>query len=139
MDDNQNIRVLLDSNVLLSALVFGGKSRRVIEWLLENATIVYCTEIITEIRRIVAVKFPDFEIELQMLEKLLERDAMKVKIGNATITASRDPDDNVILEAAVAGRCQYIITGDNDLLVLTSYNDIKIVRPTDFLNNVISH
>ena len=134
MGDNQNLRVVLDSNVLLSALVYGGTPRKVIEWLLKNATIIYCTEIITEMRRIVSAKFPDFTTELLMLEKLLERDAIRVEIGTVTVTVSRDPDDNAIIEAALAGQCHYIISGDKDLLVLGSYSGIKIVKPTEFLD-----
>ena len=131
--DNQNLRVVLDSNVLLSALVYGGNPRKTMEWLLKNASIIYCTQIITEIRRIVSTKFPDFTTELLMLEKLLERDAIRVEIGAITVSVSRDPDDNAIIESALAGQCHYIISGDKDLLVLGSYSGIKIVKPADFL------
>ena len=49
------------------------------------------------------------------------------------ITVSRDPDDNRILEAAVAGAADYIVTGDQDLLVLGEFEGIAIVTPTRFL------
>ena len=45
-----------------------------------------------------------------------------------------DPDDNKIIEAAVAGNAQYIVTQDNHLLTLKKHNDIKIVTPEDMLN-----
>ncbi len=44
----------------------------------------------------------------------------------------RDPDDDVVLGTAVAGRCDVIVTGDKDLLDLVSYRDIAIVSPRAF-------
>lgn len=49
------------------------------------------------------------------------------------IMASRDPKDNIVLEVAVAGRADYIVTGDDDLLVLHPFENISIVRPAEFL------
>lgn len=49
------------------------------------------------------------------------------------VEASRDPDDNRVLEAAVAGEADYIVTGDRDLLELGSYEGIRIVTPADFV------
>jgi predicted nucleic acid-binding protein len=44
----------------------------------------------------------------------------------------RDPDDDVVLGTAVAGRCDAIVTGDKDLLDLVRYRDIPIVSPRGF-------
>ena len=49
------------------------------------------------------------------------------------ITACRDPKDNVVLEVAVAGEADYIVTGDNDLLVLHPFEGVPIVGPAEFL------
>ena len=49
------------------------------------------------------------------------------------IDVCRDPDDNRVLEAAVAGSAGYIVTGDADLLMLASYEGIAIVTPARFL------
>jgi putative PIN family toxin of toxin-antitoxin system len=49
------------------------------------------------------------------------------------ITACRDPKDNVMLEVAVAGEADYIVTGDNDLLVLHPFEGIPIIGPAEFL------
>jgi len=50
----------------------------------------------------------------------------------------RDPDDDNILAAAVSGKCDCIITGDKDLLVLKEYEGIDIFSPRDFLTNEIT-
>lgn len=45
----------------------------------------------------------------------------------------RDPDDNMALECAIEGQAHYIVSGDNDLLVLKQFRDIQILRASDFL------
>ena len=50
-----------------------------------------------------------------------------------TINAVRDDDDNRVLEAAVEGKCEYVVTGDEDLLSLQNYGGIKIITPAEFL------
>jgi len=54
------------------------------------------------------------------------------------ITASRDPDDNRVLECAVAGHADLIVSGDKDLLVLGRYDSIPIITVRQFLNSQIS-
>ncbi len=49
------------------------------------------------------------------------------------VTASRDPNDNRVLEAALAGSADYIVSGDKDLLVLVQFEHIPILSPADFL------
>lgn len=48
------------------------------------------------------------------------------------ITEWRDPKDNIVLECAMAGLAEVIVTGDQDLLILNPFNDISIVTPKDF-------
>lgn len=49
------------------------------------------------------------------------------------VTASRDPDDNKFLEAALAGRADYVVTGDKDLRDLEEHEGVKIRFPEEFL------
>jgi putative PIN family toxin of toxin-antitoxin system len=126
-------KVVLDTNVLISALVFGGKPREVTELLVDTIIVVYSQEILTELRRIILLKFPAFSEDLQRLEKLLERDALRVELGSTLVTVSRDPDDNKFIETALIGGCQYIVSGDEDLLVIKKFKNIQILKPADFL------
>jgi putative PIN family toxin of toxin-antitoxin system len=132
-------RVVLDTNVLLSALVFGGKPRQVIELLARDLIdVVISEEILTEMRRHVTNKFPTFADDLVKFEILLEQDAELAKLGSITITVCRDPDDNRIIETAVLWSCSYIVSGDKDLLVLESYKNIQILKPAEFLNQFLA-
>ncbi len=56
-----------------------------------------------------------------------------VNIPKMLDAVPRDPDDNMVLECAMEGKAQYIVTGDKDLLVLKVFRDIQIVRASDFL------
>ncbi|MBW4062110.1 putative toxin-antitoxin system toxin component, PIN family [Candidatus Saccharibacteria bacterium] len=127
-------RVVIDTNVWVSALVFGGKPRQVVELLARGIVeVVISPEILTEMRRKIASKFPDFGTDLGLIEILLEQDAELVMLGSITVTASRDDDDNRILETALVGNCNYIVSGDKDLLVLGSYEGVEILAPAEFM------
>jgi predicted nucleic acid-binding protein len=63
-------------------------------------------------------------------------DAESIKLGSVTITICRDPDDNRILETAIIGDCECIVSGDKDLLSLEHYHKIRILKPAEFLEQV---
>ena len=65
------------------------------------------------------------------LRNLLSR-AMSVPITE-TVQACRDPNDDKIPELAVNGRADYIVTGDDDMLVMDPFRGITIIRPAEFL------
>jgi putative PIN family toxin of toxin-antitoxin system len=131
---NARPRVVLDTNVWLSALVFGGKPRQVVELLARGMIeVVISPEILTEMRRKIAQKFPDFGPDLALMELLIEQETELARLGGVTIYVARDEDDNRVLETTVIGGCGYIVSGDKDLLVLKSYEGIQILAPAAFL------
>ena len=131
---NQHTVIVIDSNVWISALIFGGNPGKILKLFVDNKVeVVMSEEIMTELRRIIINKFPLFVNSLNLLEASLRKDTVFVQLGSITIDASRDVDDNRILETAYIGKAKYIISGDKDLLVLKKYEDIKILSPVDFL------
>ena len=133
---NQHTVIVIDSNVWISALIFGGNPGKILKLFVDNKVeVVMSEEIITELRRIIINKFPLFVNSLNLLEASLRKDTVFVQLGSITIDASRDVDDNRILETAYIGKAKYIISGDKDLLVLKKYEDIKILSPVDFLKH----
>lgn len=126
--------IVIDSNVWISALVFGGNPRRVFEQVIQaSVSIVISPEIETEIRRNLYAKFPDFIEDFDELLYILRNHIQYVKLGLVEVTASRDADDNRVLETALLGRANYIVSGDNDLLSLVNYSDVTIITPTNYL------
>jgi len=55
------------------------------------------------------------------------------------VTACRDPKDNMVLDAAINGGALCVISGDDDLLVLSPFRDIPIMRPVDYLEQFGTH
>jgi len=132
-----NRRLVIDSNVWISALVFGGQPRAVIDRVVQAGYTIVLSEYITaEVRRSLQRKFPDFLEDFEALLVALEQRIEVTPLGSITINASRDPDDNRILETAVLGAADTIISGDNDLLALRSYEGIVIMDPSSFAKPV---
>jgi putative PIN family toxin of toxin-antitoxin system len=131
------VQIVIDSNVWISALVFGGKPRQLFSLAItEGWDIVISEEIMTEVRRTLTRKFPDFLDDFVRFQFIMQPRLSKVALGTVRIKASRDKDDDMIIETAVLGQVSHIITGDNDLLVLSHYKSILIIRPADFIEKV---
>ncbi len=128
------MRIVLDSNVWISALVFGGAPRRVIERAIADGTvIVISAEIASEVRRVLGAKFPGFVDDFDALQAVLTGSLQPVALGGVVVDVCRDSDDNRILETAVIGAADTIVSGDKDLLVLSRYLDIAICTATHWL------
>lgn len=132
MDENP-VKVVLDTNILISAISFGGKPKEVLDLVLEEKITASTSPILmAEFREVYRKKFPlleeDFELTIKNIEDIFETTQPK-----ETLDILKDEDDNRVLEAAVEGQCQYIITGDKDLLDLKSFQGIKILTPDQFL------
>lgn len=129
-----NYRIVIDTNVFVSSIVFGGKPRELIDLIADDIlTLIIAQDLLTEIRRIIVARFPSFLDDFLKVEKLLESDAIWIQLGDVTVSVSRDPDDNKFIEAALIGNCNYLVSGDKDLLDIKEYNGIKIVSVSEFL------
>lgn len=127
-------RVVLDSNILISALVYGGKPDQIYNLILDKQAIAITSPILlSELREILIKKFK-FELDrIEQLEQIISHNFIVVNPGKI-IALTRDEDDNRVLEAALEGGCSYIITGDKDLLDLKTFKNIKILTPDTFLS-----
>lgn len=127
-------RLVVDSNVWISALVFGGAPRQVFEVIVHDGLrLVVSAEILTEVRRVVGVKFPDFVDDVEALIGVIHEHLDFVSLGSITIDVCRDPDDNRVLETAILGDAAAIVSGDKDLLVLGDYEGVAIITPQEWL------
>lgn len=126
------MRVLLDTNVLISGILFRGLPRS----LLERASrgeldLVTSPELLDELEAVLTEKFHVPPELVRLARGELETLALVVVPGYMP-RVSRDPDDDQVLAAAIAGEARAIITGDRDLLVLEAYHGIPILTPTEF-------
>lgn len=127
------MKIVLDTNILISAFVFGGKPRQILSLMLEGKIQAFISPIlIAEFFDVVNKKFNLSDEELTLTRSHIENKLIIVQ-PKRDIKIARDDDDNRVLEAALEGKCSYIITGDKDLLDLKIYKNIKIVTPDIFL------
>ncbi len=128
MDENP-VKVVLDTNVLVSAIAFGGKPKKILNSVLEEKIVASISPILlAEFKEVYTKKFPllkeDFELTFKSIEEIFE-----ITQPDEILEILKDKDDNRVLEAAIEGNCDYIITGDSELLDLKVYRKIKIVTP----------
>lgn len=126
------MRVLLDTNVLIAALIAHGTCHDVLEECILQHEIVASPFLFQELRRALINKFGYSRSDAHEAEKLLRAKVTIVTPQPLDASVCRDPDDDIIIGTALAGSCRCIVTGDNDLLVLKKYRGIDIISPTDF-------
>ncbi len=134
------IRIVLDTNVIVSALVFGGVPRAVLE-IAEagQCELFYSEPIQNEVRRILAEKFAWPTVRLQEVLPVVWTMGELVVPIVPVLAVADDPDDDRILECAVAARASFIVSGDRHLLALRSYQSISIVTPRKFLETYLQN
>jgi putative PIN family toxin of toxin-antitoxin system len=128
-------RVVLDTNVSISALMFGGLPGSLLNLaLLQSFLLVISPALLDELDEKLRLKFEVPAEDTAIIRAKLESVAEVVKPNMALHVIEDDPDDNRVLECAVKGRADYIVTGDRHLLKLGSYEAIAIVTVRQFLD-----
>ncbi len=133
------ISVVLDTNVFISAFVFGGIPRQVVRLAETGAFTLAVSEAIrAETEQVLALKFrwPQKRVAQACGPTWAIADVIVTK---TMIEAADDPDDNRILECAWDARSAVIVTGDRDLLRLNPYRSIAIATPAEFLRRRLWH
>lgn len=132
------IKACLDSNIFISALLFDGKPEEILfAASKKNIKVIISPEIVEEVRRNLTKKFDLQESEVKKLIKNITSISQLV-IPKIKIKEIDYLPDNRILEAAIEGSADYIITGDRKhLLHLKEFNGIPIVTPARFMEIMV--
>lgn len=133
-----SLRVVLDSNVYVSAFTHpqGPPSQVWRQALQRRFTLLISPAIVTEVARVLRLKFGWNDFHIIRRIKLLTSAA---EIVGPTITLhiiKDDPSDDRILECAVSGQADLIVSGDHHLVNLKSFRGIGIIRPADLLRTL---
>lgn len=132
-----SVKVVLDTNILISGLGFRGKPRQVLDLALDtraNQVLAITSPILlAELEDVITKKFPRLIDQVRPINRKI-RKRFKIVKPEKAVRILNDDDDNRVLEAAVEGKCDFIVTGDKELLELRSYKKIKIVTVSQFLN-----
>ena len=129
------MRVVLDTNVILSAILFGGKPRQIIEAALAGTIRIYASEpIISELKSVLGR--PKFGLDPQMIESIVMEFSSLVEWVQPRTQVDvikEDPSDNQVLDCALEAAAEYVISGDDHLLQLERCGEILILNPDSFL------
>ena len=132
-----NFRIVIDTNVVISALIFGSSSSMKAFTLAKlRVTILISNDVLSELINVLSRSKFDRYITSEIREDFLAGLMLEAEIVPITekITACRDPKDNKFLELAISGYADYLLTGDQDLLVLHPFRNLQIITVSNFLN-----
>ena len=134
------MKLVLDTNVWLSGIFWEGEASKIIEKAeKKNIQILISENILSEIVDVLnkESKFQKYILNLKLsIEEILR---VVLSISNLIETKSKldivkaDPKDNIILEAALDGKVDYIVSYDSHLLNMIEFRGIKIISPGEFL------
>ena len=133
------VRCVFDTNVIISALLFeNSKPAQAFQYALANGEVLLSLDLLEELNEVLGRKkfnrYVTNEEREEFLETLIERAVLIEIVEN--IQECRDPKDDKVLELALNGEAQYIITGDRDLLVLNPFRNVRVITVEDFLKTI---
>ena len=132
-------KIVLDSNVFISALVFGGKPREILDLAVKGLIeIAISDDILEEIKGVLEGKKFQFPARVtHALIREIEDLADIVEPKGRIEAVLDDPQDNRVLECAVASGANGIVSGGSHLLALRTFGKIKIMNPDEFLRALL--
>jgi len=130
------VRIVIDTNVMVSAAFFGGAPKEVLSLWLDagKVDVAVSPAIIDEYRRILSAfdLRHGGDIAEPLVQAIVAHAVVVDPVGKETY--SRDPDDDKFIHCAQSANAVYIVSGDKDLLTLKNVDDIRIVTAREFLN-----
>jgi len=141
-EKSEELRIVIDTNILVSAHInAAGPPAAILMECSTNLSLIplYTDAIFDEYTRV--LKRPKFKFSEKVIDETLmwfSRAARKVEM-KSQMNVLLDPDDNRFLECAIDGDAAFIITGNHKHFPFPSWNDIQIVKPSDFIKIMREH
>ena len=128
------MKAVFDTNVLIAAFLTEGICAKLLMRAhRRDFDMILCDGILQEFKRVLKKKFAASPHEMSEAVMILSAAAQDIfRRTDSMASVCRDPDDNVILDCARDAVADYIVTGDEDLLVLKNYEGISILSPSEF-------
>lgn len=129
-------RVVLDTNILVSALLFKGDLARIVDlWKKGKIIPVLSRETFAEFKAV--LEYPKFSLTRQEIKVIIEEELLPyfevIEITDDVEGICRDTDDDKFIACAVSASADFIVTGDKDLLDMGKYKSIKIISASVLL------
>ena len=130
------IRVVLDTNVLISGLLFKGKLSRIVGlWQKGKIVPIISKETFEELRTV--LEYPKFSLSRVEIKSLIEHEILPyfevVNVSKHVKGACRDPGDDKFISCAISANADGIVTGDKDLSDMRKYRSVRIIHASDFI------
>jgi putative PIN family toxin of toxin-antitoxin system len=130
------IRGVLDTNVLISGLLFEGKLSRIVGlWQKGKIVPIISKETFEELRTV--LEYPKFSLSHVEIKSLIEHDILPyfevVNISKHVKGACRDPGDDKFISCAISANADGIVTGDKDFSDMKKYRSVRIIHASDFI------
>lgn len=135
------MRAVIDTNVLISAIFWPGKPKQLLNQVRRGQVIFLTSEVLlVELKEVLTRQDKPFRLSEEDAQRVLSsvRDLAEIVQTHSAVTICRDADDNRVLECAIDGGANRIVTGDGHLLELGFFNGIEIVTVADFLSTLTS-
>ena len=126
------MRILVDTNVIVSGLIAKGACFEILEDLVYSHTPIITPYVLTECQDVLLHKFNLSRTTVKLLLNVLERYFKKGENSTKLINVGRDADDNQIFADALINKVDIILSGDKDLLSVERYEGIRIIGPKDY-------
>jgi uncharacterized protein len=127
--------VVYDTNVIVSGLFWKGAPQRLLRAAREKRVqLVISQSLIDELRKTITRSDKSFRVA-NATATIIISDILKYSrfvVPTREISVCRDPKDNMVLACAIEGQVEYLVTGDPDLLVLKTFESVKIVTVREF-------
>lgn len=128
------MKAVFDTNVLIAAFLTEGLcSGLLIRARKQAFHLVLCDDIIREFKCILKKKFKLTSTDISEISAIVSEAAAEIlhELG-PILNICRDPNDDMIIACAIDAAADYIVTGDEDLLILKRYKDIIVINPRNF-------
>ena len=133
------MRIVLDTNVLMSGIFFAGPPARILAaWAEGRFDLLATVEVLTEYRRVakrLAKQYPSIEIDPVL--DLIIRECRIVEPFPLPMEACDDPDDVKFLSCAISGQATCVVSGDRALLRASGYEGIEVLTPRSFVEQFL--
>jgi len=137
------MRVVLDTNVWLSGIFWRGEAYNLINYCFDKKIEIIISKDILEEISIVLSREEKFQKFMKNRKESIE-DLMRTILSTSKLVETKsklevvkdDPKDNIILEAALDGKADFIVTYDSHLLNMIEFREIKLLSPEEFLKRI---
>ena len=134
------MRAVLDTNVVMSAIFFGGDPKAIVRAAVSRRIELVATRAVVNEYREIAARLQEVYPGISWRRSLaiLESALQMVRPVTLSGRVCRDPDDDAIVSCALGGKAKIICSGDEDLLAMNGYRGLEILKPREFKSRYLT-